>query len=308
MNETTKTKEKLGRGLSALIGDLDSFDHLKGQSKNIDAPTSGESSGGLSSLPIKNLQPGPWQPRQNFNDAEIEKLTQSIQENGLLQPILVAERPDKKGYAIIAGERRWRASLRAKLETVPCIIKNVSDAQARLIALVENIQRENLSVIEEAEGYLKMIEDFSYTQEKIADVVGKSRSHVANLLRLLNLPKSIRGILQNGEISAGHARCLLGLSERDALLLIDEVIQKKLNVRQLEKRVQKGPKNKKSEATVARLNTAAPEAEELLKIAEDLEKMLDMRVSLTEQKGQGELTLHFKSFDELDGVLEKLSQ
>lgn len=307
MNETTKTKEKLGRGLSALIGDLDSFDQLKGQSKNIDTPTSGDSPGGLSSLPIKDLQPGPWQPRQNFNDAEIEKLTQSIQENGLLQPILVAERSDQKGYDIIAGERRWRASLRAKLETVPCIIKNVSDAQARLIALVENIQRENLSVIEEAEGYLKMIEDFSYTQEQIADVVGKSRSHVANLLRLLNLPKSIRGILQNGEISAGHARCLLGLSERDALLLIDEVIQKKLNVRQLEKRVQKGPKNKKSGAP-ARLKTSAPEAEELQKIAEDLEKMLGMRVSLTEKKGQGALTLHFKSFDELDGVLEKLSQ
>ena len=303
-----QSKQKLGRGLSALIGEIDSFDTLKNPVVSPEKiPSSDTAYGHFISLSIKQIKPGPWQPRQNFNDDEIEKLSLSIKENGLLQPILVMESQDKETYEIIAGERRWRAALRAKLDVIPCLIKRVTEEQAQFIALIENIQREELSAIEEAEGYQKILDQYQYTQEKISEVVGKSRSHIANTLRLLNLPKSIRNILQNHEISAGHARCLIGMDEHQALTLIDEIIQKKLNVRQLEKLVQRmgGDPSLVSEKKIQ--SSVQPDGSDLQKICADLERVLQTKISLKEKKGAGQLILDFKTLEQLDKILEKLS-
>ncbi len=190
---------------------------------------------------------------------------------------------------------------------MPCIVRKASEEKSQLIALIENVQREDLSSVEEAEGYQKMIDQFQYTQEKISETVGKSRSHVANMLRLLNLPKSIRSILQNSEISAGHARCLLGVSEKEALLLVDEVIQKKLNVRQLEKRVQKMRKGGGVVSKKTTVKSSGASQDDLKKVAQNLEQLLKVSVSLEEKNGKGVLGLHFKTLEELDTLLEKLS-
>ena len=231
----------------------------------------------------------------------------------MLQPILVAPSTQQGEYAIIAGERRWRAALRAQMEYVPAIIKAVTDQEAHLIAIIENIQREGLSPVEEAEGYQKIMEQHRLTQEQISETVGKSRSHIANTLRLLSLSPSVRSILQNGEISAGHARCLIGLSEERALHLIDDVIQKKLNVRQLEKLVVKGgaPTSKavsqaQTQKTQKRKGSSAPLDPELEDIRQGVEAVLGMPVEIEAQEGEGQISITFLNMDQLDDVLKKL--
>jgi len=302
---------KLGRGLSALL--TPSENATLDQSFGI-AETASHSDG-ISYVPLKKIQPGKWQPRQHFNDQDIESLAESIQKNGVLQPILVTYDAPEDRYLIIAGERRWRAALRAQLVQIPVLVrKDIQEVEALTIALVENIQRADLSAIEEALGYHRLMESMQCTQEKISDLVGKSRSHIANSLRLLQLPKSIQAILQNLEISPGHARCLIGLSEHEALAIIDEIIHKKLNVRQVERLIKQ---RKAKEGGVSSSFEVAPTPKSLPTANDDpevagLERMIQQRLQMTAslqmQGAGGTLTLGFASMDILDGFLNAISK
>lgn len=215
----------LGKGLSALISE-----------RKIDISEVAESAGKKSEINIEELFPSRFQPRTIFDKTELEELSESIRKKGVLQPILVRKRRGQ-GYEIIAGERRWRASKMAKTKTIPAVILDVDDKQAMEIALVENVQRQNLKVLEEAEGYKRLISEFEYTQEQLADVVGKSRSHITNIMRLLGLPDGVKEHLNNGKISSGHARALLSAPKPEAA--VKEVIGKRYSVRQTENFVKK---------------------------------------------------------------------
>ena len=225
----TVTQRGLGKGLSALISE----NYVSPPAAAI-KPTAETKAGGVYTLPVNKLHPGKFQPRSQFDPVMLTELAESIRKNGLMQPIIVRPSKTQAGkYEIIAGERRWRAAQMAGLEQVPVIIREIADKQALELALVENIQRQDLSPLEEAGGYQRLIEEFEYTQEELAATIGKSRSHIANLLRLLSLPEEIRGMLDNGELTAGHARALIGVP--GAVEMAHEIVRRGLNVRQTER-------------------------------------------------------------------------
>ncbi len=278
----------LGRGLSALLGDdaedYASLDRLR-----------------LSKMvPVEFLQPGGSQPRKRFDNESNTALVNSILEKGILQPLLVRRHPQKANvYEIVAGERRWRAAQQAALREVPVIIKELSDSEALEIALVENIQREDLTPIEEAAGYQRLIEEFDHTQEALARAVGKSRSHIANLLRLLTLPDSIREMVNDGVLSAGHARALITADAPEALAA--QIVRRGLNVRQTEKLVRKGPGSKTAASVRAAKdpNTVALE--------ENLTQLLGLRVTIETRGESGALKINYETLDQLDDVLQRLT-
>ncbi|MEM9681982.1 MAG: ParB/RepB/Spo0J family partition protein [Pseudomonadota bacterium] len=282
----------LGRGLSALFGEEDGTPE-----------TDGAGSDGIRQIPVGSLTPGPYQPRQHFDDDALEGLAASIREKGVLEPVLVRPVPGQENsYQIIAGERRWRAAQRAQLHEVPVIVRGFSDLDALEIALVENLHREDLSALEEADAYHRLTEEFGHTQERLAQAVSKSRSHVANTLRLLNLPDPVKHRIRAGELTAGHARALL--TAADPEMLADEVVAKGLNVRQTERLAQRGkpgsgqprgrpPKKAKDP------NTAALER--------DLAAMLGLSVSIEERGEGGTLSIQYETLEQLDDLLQRLS-
>ncbi len=287
MNEEKSPARQLGRGLSALFGE-DTADHFEG-----------ETAGGTYNVPIEFLKPNRYQPRQTFDQEQIESLVASVKEQGILQPILVrrdAERADS--YEIIAGERRWRAAQIAQLHEVPVVIRDVSDESALEIALVENIQRQDLNPLEEAEGYQRLMDEFSHTQEHLANAVGKSRSHVANTLRLLNLPDGVKIMLSGGELSAGHARALLNAEDPEALAR--RVLKQGLNVRQTERLLQQEKSGR------AKPGRAAEKDPDTVALENDLSNLLGLKVSVTFRRTGGELVIHYKTLDQLDDVLHRL--
>ncbi len=287
-----KKRRNLGRGLSALLGedgeDYAALDKLR-----------------VSRLvPIEHINPGRFQPRHSMDEDLIKDLAQSIREKGILQPILVRRIPDKADvFEIIAGERRWRAAQQAKQHEVPVIIKDLSDQEALEVALVENLQRQDLSALEEAEGYKRLMEEFSHTQENLAKAVGKSRSHVANMMRLLGLPDSIKKLLENGMLSAGHARALLNAVDPDPLSR--QVVEHGLNVRQTELLVKKKSNAGKKSVTK---NDAPHKDTDTLALERDLTNLLGLKVKIKFLGEKGTLTIHYKSLDQLDGILHRLSQ
>lgn len=261
-------------------------------------------------VPIELIRPNPEQPRKRFDDAAIDGLVDSIKSQGVLQPLLVRRDPTQaNGYQIVAGERRWRAAQRAQLHEVPVLIKDLSDADALEIALIENIHREDLTVLEEAEGYQRLMDEFGHTQDALAKGVGKSRSHVANLLRLLALPDEIKSMLDDNLLSAGHARALLG--HADAVRLAHEVVKKGLNVRQTEKLAQES----KPQSGMRRLKKAIADKDPDTRALEQrLGDSLGLKVAI-DLKGAGEdgaesgkVTVHFDDFDQLDEVAARLSR
>ncbi|MEP4378097.1 MAG: ParB/RepB/Spo0J family partition protein [Alphaproteobacteria bacterium] len=292
MSEPT-ARPRLGRGLSALLGD-DGEDY-----QELDkAKPSRE-------LPIEQLHPGRFQPRTNFDEEELASLVESIREKGILQPILVRRDPVQADlYEIIAGERRWRAAQRAKLHEVPVIIRELDDKAALEIALIENIQRADLSPIEEAEGYQRLMEHFSHTQDALAKAMGKSRSHIANQLRLLTLPEEVRQMVDRGELTAGHARALVG--REDAVELARQISRDGLTVRDIEGRVSKAAGRKKAKKPKARKST------DTLALERDLSDVLGLKVSINprggESSGRGVLEIEFSTYDQLDDVLQRLNQ
>ena len=276
----------LGMGLSALLGG--DADLLRAP-----APATG------SSVPIELLAPSPLQPRRHFAEDELESLAESIRTRGVMQPLLV--RPvtgHPRRYEIVAGERRWRAAQRAGVHELPVVVYALSDREALEVALLENVQRQDLSPIEEAEGYRRLIDDFGHTQAELASALGKSRSHIANLLRLLALPSSVRSLLDAGALSAGHARALL--MARDAGALARTVLDQGLNVRQTERLVQAD----KHESGHSR---RPPEKDADTRALErELSARIGLKVTLKVAGNGGRLTIAYRTLDQLDAVIARL--
>jgi len=292
-------KKGLGRGLSALLGDP----QVPVSPPPVVAVESAVPSGPLRTVPVEWLQPGRFQPRRVFHEEQIADLVESIRDKGVLQPLLVRPLPDQSGrFEIIAGERRWRAAQRARLHQVPVIVTDLSDREALEVALVENLQRQDLSALEEAEGYRRLMEEFSHTQEELAKAVGKSRPHVANMIRLLALPEPVRGLLDQGALTAGHARALL--TAPDPVGLARQVVAKGLNVRQTEKLVKSA---EKTGAAPSRRSEPPPRDPDLVALERDLTDLLGCRVSLCPQGKGGELTIAYGSLEQLDDLLSRLS-
>ena len=282
MMEVTAKRRALGRGIGALIpGNYERDD------------TEAMSTATPSSVPLAAIHPNPFQPRQHFAEAAIDELARSISEKGILQPLLV--RPMNGGYELIAGERRFRAAQRIGLETVPVTVREASDGEVLEIALIENIQRENLNPIEEAYAYRRLIEEFELTQDEIAQRVGKDRSTVANTLRLLQLPPEVQQEIERGALSAGHARALVGLNSDVARIeLAREVLARRLTVRETEKLAKR---------------TARPTVDDDLQAAEQrLTEALRTRVRIANRRnGSGRIEIEYYSLDELNGWIDRLS-
>lgn len=280
----------LAKGLSALLDD----DAGPGsQQENREAP------GPARSLPIDHLHASPFQPRRRFDPELLETLAQSIRDKGLVQPILVREDGARPGhYEIVAGERRWRAAQIAQLHEVPVVIRVLDDRDALEIAIIENLQRENLTPIEEAEAYRRLTDEFGGTQEEVAQVVGKSRSHVANSLRLLGLPDPVREMLDSGALSAGHARALIGTASPEALAR--DIVKRGLNVRQAEKL----SRNADRQRPVQR---RAPDRDsDIVALENDLGRVLGLSVAISHQGERGELKITYRSLEQLDEVIRRL--
>src|SRR5437667_11326491 len=273
----------LGRGLAALFGE--------------GGAGVGGDLGGARAVPIEAIRPSPFQPRRHFAESELDGLAQSIREKGIVQPLLVRPIADAaEDFELVAGERRWRAAQRVGLHEVPVIVRSLGDSEALEIALVENLQREDLSALEEAEAYRRLMEEFGRTQASLAEAVGKSRSHVANTLRLLSLPAAVRRSLDDGELSAGHARALLAAPDPAALAA--EVVRRGLNVRATERLVQRRSVMPFPKPRLRDADTVA--------LQRELGARLGLRVTLEPKKRGGALTLHYATLDQLDRVLNLL--
>ena len=286
-------RKSLGRGLGALLGDAEfNIDEALNDTPTqpVQAPDD--------RVDVNLLFPSPFQPRKDFDEEALNALVESFKEKGVLQPLLVRKKNGR--FEIIAGERRWRASKLAGLQTVPVIVKDMDDKEVLEVALVENLLRENLSAIEEAEGFQRLIDEFSHTQEALAQIVGKSRSHVANTLRLLNLPDSVKDLVREGTLSAGHARALVGLDNAETLA--KQIVAKDLNVRQVEELVakQKNPEVKEPKKA---------KDEDIVEIEKDLNKNLGLRIKISPSKqGGGKVVLQYASAAELDMIIDILEQ
>jgi ParB family chromosome partitioning protein len=297
MNNPVK-RQALGRGLAALIPSPPSTPVAEGEA----AAAAAKSGASLRTIDIENIHPSSSQPRKRFDDARLDELAESIRSQGIIQPLVVRMRVGG-GFELIAGERRWRAAQRAGLHQVPAIVRDVAEAQVFEMALVENLQREDLNPIEEAEGYQHLVAEFGYTQESLAARVGKERSTVANALRLLKLPPPVRGMVVEGRLSMGHARALLGL-EDDAVIerMARQTASRSLSVRQVEAMVRREREGAQPPAPPAQ--SESPAARDL---ALRLQRALSAKVKLVESgPGQGHIQIHYNSLDELDGILTKI--
>jgi len=293
-----KTERKsLGRGLSALLADVNLDEGSN--ARKVAATRSSDSD-----VPIEKVFANPDQPRRTFDEKDLEDLTASIAEKGVIQPLIVRPDPNNQGgYQIVAGERRWRAAQRAKLHSIPVLIRELTDTEVLELAIIENIQRADLNAVEEAMGYRQLMDKFGHTQEKMAAALGKSRSHIANLLRLLNLPSEVQEYLQTGQISAGHARALVPAD--DPVALAREIISKGLSVRQAEALA----KTKKPGVTQKRHLKPAKDADTRA-IENDLTAHLGVKVSIDHKAGgqSGELRIKYADLEQLDGLCQLLSQ
>ncbi|ESQ75873.1 chromosome partitioning protein ParB [Asticcacaulis sp. AC402] len=284
----------MGRGLSALLGDQGVSTPTD---RSADKPVDGVR--GLEQ-PTELLVRNPDQPRRVFGEAEIEELSNSIREKGVLQPILVRSAPGQPGkYQIIAGERRWRAAQKAGLHTVPVIIRELNDLEVLEVGIIENVQRADLNPIEESRAYKVLMERFGRTQDALAQVVGKSRSHIANTLRLLALPELIQDHVLEGRISAGHARTLI--TAQNPEILARMIIEEGLSVRQAEALVRD---EGRAQDKAARTRPAANA--DILSLEQDLQEALGLQVKLSDAGGRGELKLSYKSLEQLDELCRKL--
>jgi ParB family transcriptional regulator, chromosome partitioning protein len=298
MVEKNERKRGLGRGLSALMADV--------------AETEEAASKGVAAadrmVPIERIAPNPEQPRKTFVQDDLDDLAASIREKGVIQPLIVRAREEGR-FEIVAGERRWRAAQMAQLHELPVIVRDFSDVEVLEIAIIENIQRADLNPVEEAAGYRQLMNRFGYTQEQMAESLGKSRSHIANLLRLLNLPDAVVELLRKGDLSAGHARALI--PAENPLALAQKVVKQGLSVRATEALVKKEARGDSGETTQRKDRSQGSDDKDAdTKALEgDLSAALGMRVELTHKPGQesGQMVLHYKSLDDLDTLCRMLS-
>lgn len=293
----SKAKSRgLGRGLSALIGEAPQSTKSEEASTEADVASTGAPR--PNRLGIDKLRPGKFQPRQKFAEDELEALTKSLKSKGILQPLLV--RPSGQGYEIIAGERRWRAAQRAGLHDVPVIIEDLSDQDALEIGIIENVQRADLNPMEEALALQRLMDEFSYTQEAMAKTIGKSRSHIANMLRLNNLPDAVRALVMQNKLSAGHARALVG--HDDAAALAAKVVAEGLSVRALEKLIASA---RKPQPRTTNQSESEKDADTRA-LEKTLSDDLGLKVDIRDQAGRGQLTIQYKSLEQLDEVIRRL--
>ncbi|HED14542.1 MAG TPA: ParB/RepB/Spo0J family partition protein [Gammaproteobacteria bacterium] len=293
MSAKRSTKNRLGRGLDALLGEA-SAGHALDTGLEVDQT--------LRELPVEQLQRGRYQPRRHVDDQALQALAQSIQAQGIIQPILV-RRNSLGGYEIIAGERRWRAAQLAGLETVPVVIREVTDETAMAMALIENIQRENLNPIEEANGISRLIDEFKLTHQQVGGYLGRSRAQISNLLRLLTLRREIRQMVEQGQLDMGHARALLGLPESQRMAIARQVLQKNLSVRATEKLVQRclstseqadrGGSGRSYDVDIQNLETT-------------LSERIQARVRIQHGPKKGRLLIEYHSLEELEGILARI--
>ena len=283
----------LGRGLNALLGEMARETPVSGDG-------AAQQSSGVRMLPVSSLSPHPDQPRRHFDEAMLDELAASIASRGLIQPIVV--RPHGHDYQIVAGERRWRAAQRARLHEVPVVVRDFDDAETLEIALIENIQREDLNAIEEAQAYQRLAGEYGHTQEVLAKIVHKSRSHVANLLRLLELPAQVQAQVVDGSLSMGHARALLG--SPDVETLADQVVSRGLSVRETEKlaRDAKPGRSRSGKPAEPRI----PDAD-IAALERQLADLLGLQVRVAHTETGGTLTLSYSTLDQLDMVCQRLT-
>jgi ParB family chromosome partitioning protein len=289
----------LGRGLSSLLGDAGVAAGNAGGAASGTGAASALS--GLTELPIEWINSGPWQPRRRFETDSLAELAESIRSKGLLQPVLVRPRAGTANrYELIAGERRWRAAQMAQLHNIPAIIRELGDEEAYELALIENIQRADLSAIEEAEGYRQLIDSFGYTQERLSEIIGKSRSHIANLMRLLGLPEEVRDMIVDGRLTMGQARPLVG--QEECVALARQIADRGLSARQAESLVAK-PRRSKAGGSPKPAKSAD---------LENVEAMLRSKLGLgldidwNEKNGTGKMTIRFATLEQMDEVMAKL--
>ncbi|PZN06611.1 MULTISPECIES: ParB/RepB/Spo0J family partition protein [Thermaerobacter] len=260
-------------------------------------PAAGEQ---VEQIPVERIRPNPYQPRRQFDPDALAELVESVRQHGIVQPLLV--RPEGDGYRLVAGERRWRAAQAAGLATVPAVVREFSDVEMMEIALVENLQREDLNPIEEAQGYRTLSEELGLTQEQISQRVGKSRSHIANLMRLLSLPDDLRRLVAEGKLSTGHAKVLLGVgSAAEMRRLAAQVLAEGLTVRQLEDRIAQRPARPRRSRRVT--GPPAPEVEDLVN---RLQRALNTRVAIRGRGARGQIVIEYYSWDDLERILARL--
>ena len=288
---TALPKKRLGRGLAALIGD-----DLTDETPAVQDP---EVRSALREVPIETVRSNNLNPRKHFNEEELEDLARSISEKGILQPVVVRPAADAETYQIVAGERRWRAAQRAGLHTIPVLVRELSDKEVLEIAIIENVQRSDLNPVEEAMGYQQLIDSFEYTQQQLAESIGKSRSHIANTLRLMTLPRPVLDKLQKGELTAGHARALIATD--DPVGLSQKIIALGLSVRQAEALARN--KSQQADATP----TSADNDSDLKSIEKALSEALGLRVSVQSGNGEkGKLIINYKTLDQFEELCSKL--
>lgn len=302
-----ENRRGLGRGLSALLGEAEDETIADAAAEAAEAGAPVRALSPMRDVPIDLIDPNASQPRAVFHDEDMEELTNSIRERGVLQPILVRPLPNGR-FEIVAGERRWRASQKVGLHTVPAVVRELDDLQVMEIAIVENVQRADLSAIEEARGYEVLIARFGRTQELVAQVVGKSRSHVANMLRLLTLPGAVQNLVVEGKLSAGHARALITAENPEALA--DQVMAKGLSVRETEALVRKGaaPAARGGGSGRSGSGSAADKDTDTLALENDLAEVLGLSVQIADRGGAGELKISYQTLEQLDDLCRRLSR
>ncbi|MFD2676500.1 ParB/RepB/Spo0J family partition protein [Camelimonas lactis] len=287
-------RPRLGRGLAALIGEASS-DMALGDASNVR---------GQRRVAIEFVRPNPRNPRRHFAESDLEELAASIAERGVIQPVVVRQLPNLPDvFELIAGERRWRAAQRAGLTDIPVVVIEADDKLSLELAIVENVQRADLNPIEEAMGYDQLMQDFSYTQNDLAKIIGKSRSHVANTLRLLKLPESIQKLVNNGDLTAGHARALLAVADPEAVAR--QIIENGLNVRDAE-RIAQEEAEQGEETPPSRVRTRAPKDADTRALEKVLEDVLGARVRISHNGDKGELRLRYSSLQQLDMICQRL--
>lgn len=287
-----KQRPGLGRGLNALLGDVIREEPI--------TPGS-DPSPGVRMLPVSSLAPHPEQPRRHFDEDALDELAKSIAQRGLIQPIVV--RPHGKEYQIVAGERRWRAAQRARMHEVPVIVRDLDEAETLEIAIIENIQREDLNAIEEAEAYARLIGQFNHTQEALARIVHKSRSHIANLLRLLDLPPTVRQRVVEGTLTMGHARALIGAPDPEKLARI--VVERDLSVRDTETLAREAKPRAVSKGNVARPELGTNS--DIAALERQLGDVLGLNVRISFGDKGGAMTLAYSTLDQLDMICQRLT-
>lgn len=294
-NVKDNKKKGLGKGLGALLGNKE--EKKANRETNVSQKDEINS---IINVKLEELKPSPYQPRMDFDESAIADLIESVREKGILQPLLVRKKDGH--YEIIAGERRFRAAGKVGLSEVPVIVKDFTDRETLEVALIENLQRQDLSPLEEAEGYQRLMTEFSHTQEALAKSIGKSRSHVANSIRLLTLPEQVKQYLIDGLISAGHARAILSVPQTDIISFTKEIVKKGLNVRQAEKL------SKNFGAKIRKQETPKKEKDsDIIELEQEISKMLGMKINISSKETGGILSIHYNNLEQLDQIIKSLA-